>query len=106
MIVLLTGARGFAGRHFAAAAREAGLDLLTSSTDGEEADLACDVLDPASVARAIREARPEAIVNMAGQASVAGSWKEPRRTFELNAVGVLNLLEAVAAQAEIGRAHV
>jgi len=97
--VLLTGARGFAGRHFAAAAREAGLDVLTSSADGEDADLACDVLDPASVAAAIAQARPDAVVNMAGQASVAGSWKEPKRTFELNAVGVLNLLEAIASRA-------
>ena len=99
MTVLLTGARGFAGRHFTAAARAAGIDLLTASTDGAEADLACDVLDPASVAGAVAAARPEAIVNMAGQASVGASWKEPRRTFETNAVGVLNLLEAVVAGA-------
>ena len=99
MIVLLTGARGFAGRHFAAASRAAGLDLVTSSMDGEDADLACDVLDPASVARAIAAARPDAIVNMAGQASVGGSWEEPKRTFELNAVGVLNLIEAIASEA-------
>jgi len=95
--VLLTGARGFAGRHFAAAARAAGLDLVTSSADGEDADLACDVLDPGSVAKAIAEARPDAIVNLAGQASVAASWKEPKQTFELNAVGVLNLLEAIVS---------
>jgi len=95
--VLLTGARGFAGRHFAAAARAAGLDLVTSSVDGEGADLACDILDPASIARAIAEAQPDAVVNMAGQASVGASWKQPRRTFEVNAVGVLNLLEAIAS---------
>jgi GDP-4-dehydro-6-deoxy-D-mannose reductase len=97
--VLLTGARGFAAGHFAAAARAAGIELVTSSADGEGADLACDVLDPASVAGAIAEAQPEAVVNMAGQASVAASWREPRRTFELNATGVLNVLEAIAAGA-------
>jgi GDP-4-dehydro-6-deoxy-D-mannose reductase len=97
--VLLTGAGGFAGRHFAAAARAAGLDLVTSSRDGKDADLACDVTEPGSVATAIAEARPDAIVNLAGQASVAGSWKEPRQTLELNAVGVLNLLEAIVSQA-------
>jgi GDP-4-dehydro-6-deoxy-D-mannose reductase len=97
--VLLTGASGFAGQHFAAAARAAGLDLSTSSADGEAADLVCDVLDSASVAAAIAKARPQAIVNMAGQASVAASWREPQRTFELNAVAVLNLLEGVVAAA-------
>lgn len=95
MTVLLTGALGFAGQHFTAAARAAGLDLVTTSADGEDADLACDILDPASVARAIAEARPDAIVNMAGQASVAASWREPKHTFELNAVAVLNLLEGI-----------
>jgi GDP-4-dehydro-6-deoxy-D-mannose reductase len=97
--VLLIGASGFAGRHLAAAMRAAGLDLVTTSTDGEGADLACDLLDTASVARAVAEAQPEAIVNMAGQASVAASWKEPRQTFELNAIGVLNLLEATVSRA-------
>lgn len=99
MTVLLTGAPGFAGRHFAAAACAAGLDVVTSSADGEDADLACDVLDPASVAGAIAAAQPEAVVNMAGQASVASSWREPKRTFELNAVAVLNLLEGIVAGA-------
>ncbi|HEX5593363.1 MAG TPA: GDP-mannose 4,6-dehydratase [Solirubrobacterales bacterium] len=99
MTVLLIGARGFAGRHFAAAARAAGLDLVTSSADGTDADLACDILDPASVARAFAEARPDAVVNMAGQASVGASWKQPRQTFELNTIGVLNLLEAIAPSA-------
>lgn len=99
MTVLLIGASGFAGGHLATAMRPAGLELVTASTDGEGADLACDLLDPASVAGAVAEAQPEAIVNMAGQASVAASWKQPRQTFELNAIGVLNLLEAAASSA-------
>jgi GDP-4-dehydro-6-deoxy-D-mannose reductase len=97
--VLLTGALGFAGRHFTAAARAAGIDLVTTSADGDGADLACDVLEPASVAGAIAAAQPDAVVNMAGQASVAASWREPRRTFELNATGVLNVLEAIVTEA-------
>ena len=99
MTVLLIGASGFAGGHLGTAIRAAGLELVTTSTDGEDADLACDLLEPASVSRAVAEAQPKAIVNMAGQASVAASWKEPRQTFELNAIGVLNLLEATIARA-------
>jgi GDP-4-dehydro-6-deoxy-D-mannose reductase len=99
VIVLLTGALGFAGRHFAAAARAADFDLVTTSADGEGADLACDILEPVSIARAIAEARPDAVVNMAGPASVAASWREPEQTFELNATAVLNLLEAIVSRA-------
>jgi GDP-4-dehydro-6-deoxy-D-mannose reductase len=97
--VLLTGALGFAGHHLTAAARAAGIELVTTSADGEGADLACDIVEPASIARAIAEAQPDAIVNMAGQASVAASWREPRRTFELNAIGALNVLEAIVSRA-------
>jgi GDP-4-dehydro-6-deoxy-D-mannose reductase len=97
--VLLIGASGFAGRHLSAAMRAAGLDLVTTSTDGAGLDLACDLLDPDSVDAAVAEAQPDAIVNMAGQASVGASWQEPRQTFDLNATGVLNLLEATVAHA-------
>jgi GDP-4-dehydro-6-deoxy-D-mannose reductase len=97
--VLLIGARGFAGSHFSDAARDAGLDLISASTSGDEADLACDLRDPASLGRALAEVRPSAVVNMAGQASVRASWSKPRDTFEVNATGVLNLLEAIASGA-------
>jgi GDP-4-dehydro-6-deoxy-D-mannose reductase len=95
--VLLLGARGFAGSHFSAAARDAGLDLVTASRDGGQTDLVCDLLDPASLGRALAEAQPSAVVNMAGQASVRESWSKPRDTFEVNATGVLNLLDALAS---------
>jgi len=97
--VLLIGARGFAGSHLGQAARDAGLEVATASLEGAGPDLACDLLDPGSVRSAVAAVRPDAIVNMAGQASVRESWRSPQATFELNAVGVLNLLAAVVEEA-------
>jgi GDP-4-dehydro-6-deoxy-D-mannose reductase len=39
------------------------------------------------------------VINAAGAASVGSSWEQPRETFAANAVGVLNLLEAILRQA-------
>lgn len=95
MRVLLLGASGFAGRHFATAAREAGLDLVAAARRGSaEADLTCDLLEPSSLEAALRESQPDAIVNLAGAASVAASLRDPAPAYEANAVGALNLLEA------------
>jgi len=39
--------------------------------------------------------QPDVIFHLAGQANVALSWQIPQKTFELNAVGLINLLEAL-----------
>jgi GDP-4-dehydro-6-deoxy-D-mannose reductase len=102
MRVLLVGATGFAGSHFRHAAEKAGLDVIGAARHG--AELTCDLLDPASLERTLGEARPDSVVNLAGAASVAASFRDSERTFEVNATGVLNLLEAVSRRAP--EAHV
>lgn len=97
--LLLLGARGFAGSHLRDAAEAAGIPVIGSGRRAGESDLACDLLDPASVRDAIRTASPAVVANMAGSASVAASWKAPADTFAANATGVLNLLEALSAEA-------
>ena len=76
--MLLVGANGFAGRHVRDAAGEAGLEVVGAERTPGEADLACDLLEPAR-SRTLRAARPSLIVNMAGAASVAASWDGRRR---------------------------
>ena len=97
--LLLLGAGGFAGRHVGAAAEEAGFEVVRASRDGGGADLACDLLDPASIRAALETARPAHVANLAGSSSVAASWRDPEATFAVNATGVESLLEAVAAAA-------
>lgn len=91
---LLIGARGFVGTHLLQAAIEAGLDMVAASRqDGGEAP-SCDLLDPAAIEGCLRAVRPDLIINAAGDPSVARSWEHPQETYEVNAAGVRNLLDA------------
>jgi GDP-4-dehydro-6-deoxy-D-mannose reductase len=94
--LLLIGGTGFVGSHIAAAAESGGFDVVRCSPSGKAADLALDLLDRDSIGRALAAARPEWVCNMGGSASVSRSWREPTAAFELNVVGVVNLLVAAA----------
>ncbi len=97
--MLVVGAAGFLGAHLASAAAEAGLRVLPAGRSPGPEVAACDLLDPGSVAACVAAAQPDLVVNAAGAASVGRSWERPAETFAVNAAGVLNLLEAVAAKA-------
>jgi GDP-4-dehydro-6-deoxy-D-mannose reductase len=97
--LLLLGAGGFVGGHVATAAANAGLRVIATGREAGGDDPVCDLLDPASLSTCLREAHPDLVVNAAGSASVGQSWERPAATFAVNATGVLNLLEAVAAEA-------
>jgi GDP-4-dehydro-6-deoxy-D-mannose reductase len=43
----------------------------------------------------ISKYRPDVLINMAGQANVGLSWKNPQLTVSLNTIGLINILEAV-----------
>jgi GDP-4-dehydro-6-deoxy-D-mannose reductase len=94
--ILVLGATGFAGGHFCAAAEERGHQVVRAGRAGP--DLKCDLLEPASLVAAVRATQPDAVVNLAGAASVGLSWEQPAAVFELNALGALHLLEAVARE--------
>jgi GDPmannose 4,6-dehydratase len=54
-----------------------------------------DLLDQASLDKALEEARPEEIYNLAAQSFVPTSWSQPTLTGEVTALGVMRLLESV-----------
>lgn len=87
MRVLVTGSRGFVGTWLIRHLTEVGDDAVGL-------DLEVDVTDAAALAEAVRAIAPDAICHLAAQASVGRSWSEARATFDVNAVGVLNLLDA------------
>ena len=54
-----------------------------------------DLLDPSSLTRALRIAKPDEIYNLAAQSFVGSSWDIPEITCLTTGMGVLHLLEAV-----------
>lgn len=60
-----------------------------------------DLTDPTSVEDCLSRVRPDAVVHCAAQASVRRSWESPGLTFETNAAGTANLLQALKGR--VGR---
>jgi GDP-4-dehydro-6-deoxy-D-mannose reductase len=96
MRVFVTGAKGFVGGHLLPRLNDAGMQV--TATDRE-----VDVTDAASIAGALRRARPDAIIHLAAQSSVAASWKDPLEAFRINYLGSLTLLAALRAEAPRAR---
>ncbi len=71
----------------------ANLDYL--GITGEVDYLDGDMTDEASLVQALRQARPDEIYNLAAQSFVGTSWRQPIVSTEVNAVGVLRLLDAM-----------
>jgi GDP-4-dehydro-6-deoxy-D-mannose reductase len=103
---LITGITGFVGSHLAELLLAKGFEVhgikrWRSKTENiihimkqlhlQEADLR----DGHSLFQVINEVRPNYIFHLAAQSFVPTSWRAPADTMETNAVGTLNLLEAV-----------
>jgi GDP-4-dehydro-6-deoxy-D-mannose reductase len=116
MRILVTGISGFVGprlarRLLAQGDRVSGTFLVDRPRfEGvEEVQLfEADLMDAAGLARAVREAAPDAIVNLAGLSHVGESWKRMGDYFQVNVIGTENLLAAaggrpvvVASSAEV-----
>ena len=54
-----------------------------------------DLTDPHSLVNALRELKPTEVYNLAAQSHVRISFEVPQFTTQVNAVGVLNILEAI-----------
>ncbi len=54
-----------------------------------------DLTDEASLMGAIKQVRPDEVYNLAAQSFVGGSWEQAKLTTEVNALGVLHLLNAI-----------
>jgi GDP-4-dehydro-6-deoxy-D-mannose reductase len=108
MNVLITGITGFAGSHLAEYilaehpdARVHGLVRWRSRMDNI-AHLAgkielheADLKDMVSLKKALQAAKPDKVFHLAAQSFVPTSWRLPAETFQINAVGQINLFEAI-----------
>ena len=108
MNVLITGITGFAGSHLAEYVLAShpdvevhGIVRWRSRRDniahlGDRIKLhEADLNDFVSLKKALAESRPERIFHLAAQSFVPSSWRLPAETFAVNAVGQVNLFEAV-----------
>jgi GDP-4-dehydro-6-deoxy-D-mannose reductase len=96
MRALVTGAAGFVGRHLLPRLSAAGWQI-------DAFDLDLDVRDPDAVEACVARCAPDAIVHLAGQASVGASLAQPEETARVNFLGSLAVLEATARRAPRAR---
>ena len=110
MKILVTGGCGFIGSNTTKRFLQLGdsvtvLDHLSRSgsdlnlewlrQQGEFHFVKGDICDAQSVARLFQQNQFDVVIHLAGQVAVTTSVTEPRRDFEINALGTLNILEAI-----------
>jgi CDP-glucose 4,6-dehydratase len=57
-------------------------------------DIRCDIRESAKLSSHFKQVNPDVVIHLAAQALVRESYKNPRDTFEVNAMGTLNVLNA------------
>ncbi len=65
-----------------------------------------DISDPTSMKRLVESVRPERIFHLAAQSYVPASWNAPAETFHINAIGQINLFEAILGAGLSPRVHI
>jgi len=104
--LLITGAAGFVGRHLLTLLRERfpAAILIASChhedgglpvVDGADQVVPFDLLDPAACAAMVAETRPDGLIHLAAQASVATAFSDPLASWHANLIGTVALAEAV-----------
>jgi GDP-4-dehydro-6-deoxy-D-mannose reductase len=86
--IAVTGAQGFAGSHL--------LVQLGSRGVGLEAD----VTDAEALNEALAAAAPGSVIHLAAASSVGASWTDALEPWRVNALGTVNLLEAVRSNGQ------
>ncbi len=107
MRAFITGATGFAGAHLVDRLLASGYEVAAlvhqetshqSLPDNEDVQpYPGDLMNLASLTAAVKDAQPDTIFHLAGQAYPARSWGDPARTIAINTGGTANLLEAAVA---------
>jgi GDP-4-dehydro-6-deoxy-D-mannose reductase len=108
MNVLITGITGFAGSHLAEyilaehpGVKVSGTVRWRSRMDNVKGILdkielqEADLNDIVSLKKALAVIRPDKVFHLAAQSFVPTSWKMPAETFAINALGQINLFEAL-----------
>jgi len=103
---LITGVTGFAGSHLAELLLKEGHEVYGTARWRSKLDniehirkdihlLNADLRDALSMDTVVKESNPDYIFHLAAQSFVYSSWRAPVDTMETNAIGTINLFEAV-----------
>ena len=95
MNALITGSRGFVGGYLRRELEAHGYTVTGLDIAADEQTIFADICSLEQMREALHRVQPDVIFHLAGQANVALSWQIPQKTFELNVLGMINLLEAV-----------
>lgn len=90
MKILITGRQGFVGQYL-----ESLLDKPDVEIFGYDLRDGQDLLNYEQLRNTLDKIRPDYIYHLAAQAFVPESFQNPKRAFEVNTIGSLNLLEGV-----------
>ena len=90
MKIICTGSAGFVGQHLCKLLKDEGMQVFEFNLRNGQ-----DIRNFELVRNTIDAIRPNYIFHLAGQAFVPESFTNPQRTFEVNTIGSLNILEAV-----------
>lgn len=106
--IMVTGHSGFTGSWLCAWFNDLGVELSGYSLAPETTpnlwqllgleqaipSVTADIMDYDRLAAAMAEARPDIVIHLAAQPLVRRSYREPLRTFAVNALGTANVIEA------------
>lgn len=111
MKVLVTGGAGYIGSGTVERLLEEGYETIVfdnlerghrNAVDGRAAFIRGDLRDRESIARAMLDTKPDAVVHFAAYALVGESMSEPERYFGNNVAGGINLVDAML-KARVGK---
>ena len=99
---LITGGAGFVGSYLIDELTDNQIEVSITKLKGEPFDnikvravYNLDITNPVQIEDVLNASTPDYIFHLAAQSSVAKSWSEPAETMSINAIGTINLLEAV-----------
>ena len=101
---LITGCEGFIGSYLAELLVEQGVRVYglvyqdTGNLDhlkGKIDIIKCDIASEATVQSLLAEVKPDYIFHLAAQSLLTESWRGPAKTFTINTLGTISLLEGV-----------
>ncbi len=98
--VLITGSEGFVGPHLWRELESNGYEVFGTTLHSPESGLVknvfvCNIENQEEISSLVNKIMPDVIFHLAGWSNPASSFVNPQKTFEINVIGLINLLESV-----------